>query len=59
MGKLRYLAFCISFVFVTSVPAQAEDAFSYDRNTFITYNGCVGVYPGTSLVPREKGKGDN
>lgn len=54
MVRLRYFAFCISVVFVASVPAQAEDEFSYGKNTFISYNGCLGVYPGTSLMPGEK-----
>lgn len=52
MGKLRYFLFCVSIVFVAS--AQAEDAFSYDRNTFVNYGSCLGVYPGTSLALDEK-----
>jgi len=54
MGKLRYFAFCISIVFVASVPAQAEVEFSYDKNTFINYWSCLGIYPGTSLGLGEK-----
>lgn len=49
MDKLRYFAFCVSIVFVASVPAQAEVEFSYDKNTFINYWSCLGIYPGTSL----------
>ena len=54
MGKLRYFAFCASIVFVASVPAQAEVEFSYDKNTFINYWSCLGIYPGTSLGLGEK-----
>lgn len=54
MDKLRYFAFCVSVVFVASVPAQAEVEFSYDKNTFINYNNCLGIYPGTSLGLEEK-----
>lgn len=49
MDKLRYFAFCVSVVFVASVPAQAEVEFSYNKNTFINYWSCLGIYPGTSL----------
>jgi len=54
MDKLRYFAFCVSIVFVASVPAQAEVGFSYEKNTFINYWSCLGIYPGTSLGPGEK-----
>src|SRR5450759_496267 len=54
MDKLRYFAFCVSIVFVASVPAQAEVEFSYDKNTFINYWSCLGIYPGTSLGLGEK-----
>ena len=54
MGKLRYFAFCASIFFVASVPAQAEVEFSYDKNTFINYWSCLGIYPGTSLGLGEK-----
>lgn len=54
MGKLRYFTFCISIVFFTSVPAQAEVEFSYANNTFINYWSCLGIYPGTSLGLGEK-----
>jgi len=54
MDKLRYFAFCVSIVFVASVPAQAEVEFSYDKNTFINYWSCLGIYPGTSLGPGEQ-----
>lgn len=37
MDKLRYFAFCVSIVFVASVPAQAEVELSYEKNTFINY----------------------
>jgi hypothetical protein len=49
MDKLRYFAFCVSIIFIASVPAQAEVEFSYDKNTFINYWSCLGIYPGTSL----------
>ncbi len=54
MDKLRYFLFCVSIVFVASVPAQAEVGFSYDKNTFINYWSCLGIYPGTSLGLDEK-----
>ncbi|MHB9101032.1 MAG: hypothetical protein ACYC2E_05940 [Sulfuricella sp.] len=54
MDKLRYFAFCVNFVFVASVPAQAEVEFSYGKNTFINYWSCLGIYPGTSLGLGEK-----
>lgn len=54
MDKLRYIAFCVSFFFVASMPAQAEVEFSYGENTFINYWSCLGIYPGTSLGIGEK-----
>jgi len=36
------------------VQAQTEAEFSYDKNTFIKYNDCLGIYPGTSLALNEK-----
>jgi hypothetical protein len=54
MDKLRYFAFCASIVFVASVPAQAEVGFSYEKNTFINYWSCLGIYSGTSLGLGEK-----
>lgn len=29
-------------------------SFTYDTNTFVIYNGCLGVYPGASLQPQEE-----
>ena len=49
MEKLRRFAFCMCVVFVASVPAHAEFEFSYDKNTFINYGSCLGIYPGTAL----------
>ncbi len=54
MDKLRYFAFCVSIVFVVSVPAQAEVEFSYYGNTFINYGSCLGLYPEASLRLDEK-----
>ena len=54
MDKLRYFTFCVGVVFVTSMSAQAEVEFSYDKNTFINYYNCLGIYPGTSLGLDEK-----
>lgn len=54
MYKQRYLAFYISVILVAFAPAQAEVEFSYDKNTFINYWSCLGIYPGTSLGPEEK-----
>lgn len=54
MKKLRYFAFCVSIVLIASVPVQAAVVFSYDKNTFINYWSCLGIYPGASLKPVEK-----
>jgi hypothetical protein len=54
MDKLRYFAFCASVVLGASVPAQAEVELSYDKNTFINYWSCLGIYPGTFLALEEK-----
>ena len=54
MGKLRYFAFSVSIVFIASLSAQAEEDFSYEKNTFINYWSCLGIYPGTSLSPEER-----
>ena len=53
MGKLRFFAFCVSIVCVASASAQAEDKFSYGKNTFINYYSCLGIYPGTTLGLQE------
>lgn len=38
-----------------SSPAlTAVAGFTYDKNTFVIYNDCLGVYPGTSLQPQEE-----
>ena len=54
MDKLRHFAFCICVFFVASEPVQAEVEFSYDKNTFINYWSCLGIYPGASLALEEK-----
>lgn len=54
MDKLRYFAFCVSVVLVTSMPAQAEVEFSYYGNTFINYDSCFGLYLEASLRLDEK-----
>ena len=54
MNKRRFSAFCVCVVLAASVLAQAEAEFSYDKNTFIKYSDCLGVYPGTSLALNEK-----
>lgn len=54
MMKLRYFIFCLSVVFIASIMAQAQFKFSYEKNTFISYYGCLGIYPGTSLKRNEK-----
>ena len=53
MGKLRFFAFCVSIVCVASAPVRAAGEFSYDKNTFINYWSCLGIYPGTSLGLQE------
>ena len=35
-----------------ALPAVA--GFTYETNTFVIYNGCLGVYPGASLQPQEE-----
>jgi len=54
MNKRWFSAFCVCVALIASLPAQAEAEFSYDKNTFIKYNDCLGIYPGTSLAPHEK-----
>ena len=54
MCGLRLFALCISIVFVVSGPVLAEPEFSYDKNTFINYSNCLGIYPGTSMGLQEK-----
>lgn len=54
MYKLLNFAFCVSVVFVAAMQARAEVGFSYDKNTFINYNDCLGVYSGTFLGLDEK-----
>jgi hypothetical protein len=54
MGKLRYFAFCVTFVFAASMQAKADDDFSYYGNTFINYGNCLGLYPEASLKLGEK-----
>lgn len=54
MGKLRHFVFCVGVVFVASGPAHAEVDFHYDKNTFINYWSCLGIYPGTTLGAGEK-----
>lgn len=44
---LKYIVFCV--VIVATTPIHAEGEFSYEKNTFINYWSCLGVYPGTSL----------
>jgi hypothetical protein len=36
------------------VSALTVGEFSYDKNTFINYHSCLGIYPGTSLGLEEK-----
>ena len=54
MDKVQYFKFCISAIFMISMSVQAEMEFSYEKNTFITYNNCLGMYPGTALGLGEK-----
>ena len=54
MNKRRFSAFCVCVVLAASVLAQVEAEFSYDKNTFINYHNCLGIYPGTSLALKEK-----
>lgn len=37
-----------------SEPTRVVGGFSYEKNTFINYWSCLGVYPGTSLALDEK-----
>ena len=54
MNKRRFFAFCICAVLVAPLLAQAEAEFSYDKNTFIDYHNCLGIYPEASLALNEK-----
>lgn len=54
MNKLRYFLFCVSVIFVSSVPAQSEVEFTYYGNTFINYGSCLGIYPEAFLKLEEK-----
>lgn len=36
------------------MPAHAQLGFAYEKNTFIDYFSCLGIYPGTSLNRGEK-----
>ena len=54
MNKQQYFKFCASLIFLASLSAQAGVDFSYEKNTFINYNNCLGIYPGTSLGLDEK-----
>ncbi|MBS1797832.1 MAG: hypothetical protein JSS81_28685 [Acidobacteria bacterium] len=54
MLKFRYLIFCLSAVLIASAAARAQGGFSYEKNTFIVYFECLGIYPGTSLKSGEK-----
>ncbi len=54
MLKLRYFTYCLIVVFIVSMPAQAQFGFSYEKNTFINYFNCLGIYAGTSLSRGEK-----
>lgn len=46
--------FCICMIFIGSAQAQARTEFSYEKNAFIKYNDCLGIYPGASLALKEK-----
>ena len=54
MLKFRYFIFCLSVVFIASMSAHAQFEFSYEKNTFINYFNCLGIYSGTSLNRGEK-----
>ncbi len=54
MLKFRYFIFCLSVVFIASMPALAQFEFSYEKNTFINFFNCLGIYSGTSLDRGEK-----
>lgn len=54
MDGARYFLFCPFAFFAASAPAQAEARFSYAKNTFMVYDDCLGIYPGTSLRLGEK-----
>lgn len=54
MSNRQFLGFCMCIVFIASTQAQTEAEFAYDKNTFIKYKGCLGIYPGTSLELTQK-----
>lgn len=54
MNNRRSGLHLVCAVLVISAPAQAEVGFSYEKNAFIKFNHCYGVYPGTSLLLKDK-----
>src|SRR5215204_4362170 len=54
MLKFRHYIFCLSVIFIASMSAHAQFEFSYEKNTFINYFNCLGIYSGTSLDAGEK-----
>ena len=51
-----WVALLIGMVTTATAAEHSPPAanFTYDTNTFVIYNGCLGVYPGVSLQPQEK-----
>lgn len=61
MNKHMFAAvLLIGMVTVTTAAEQSSPAltavagFTYDTNTFVIYNDCLGIYPGTSLQLQEE-----
>lgn len=54
MNKRCFFAFCVLVLLIVPIQVQAKAEFTYDKNTFIKYYECLGVYPGTSLALEEK-----
>lgn len=54
MMRFRHFILCVSVVFIASITSQSQFKFSYEKNTFISYFNCLGIYPGTSLKRNEK-----
>ena len=61
MNKHMFAAvLLIGMVTVTTAAEQSSPAltavagFTYDTNTFVIYNDCLGIYPGTSLQIQEE-----
>lgn len=49
LNKLINIAFSVSVFLFFGFPAHAVDIFSYEKNMFINYWSCIGIYSGSTL----------